>query len=393
MRKIGCSEADQALARLRPAVLLRKMRDVFWLSTALIGFTYIGYPMLLWLIARWRPRPVRKAPYEPTISIVMAARNEGRRLPQKLENLRRLEYPPHLVQVVVVSDGSQDDTEEVLRQCGSAVTAILLPASVGKASALNAGVATATGDLLVFMDVRQTVDPNALLELTANFADASVGAVSGELLLRSSAVPGADDAVGVYWKIEKAVRRLESRSGSVIGVTGALYAMRRSLFAELPAKLILDDVLIPMRIAQMGWRVIFEPKAVARDTIFAERGKEFGRKVRTLTGNYQVLQVAPWLLTPKNPLLLRFVSHKLLRLIVPFLLAISLISSFLAAGLFFKAMFWLQVAIYFAAMLGYRLPESKRFKVIAVATTFVMLNAAAAVALYNFVTGRDEVWT
>ena len=378
---------------MRPAKSLRNMRDVFWLSTALIAFTYVGYPMVLWVVARWRPRPVQRAAFQPTISIVMAARNEGLRLPQKLENIRQLEYPPHLVQVVVVSDGSQDNTEEVLRQRGADVTRIILPTSVGKALALNAAIATATGDILVFLDVRQTVEPDALRELTANFADAGVGAVSGELLLSDAAVPGAGDAVGVYWKIEKVVRRLESRSGSVIGVTGALYAVRRSLFTELPPQLILDDVLIPMRIAKLGWRVIFEPKAIARDTIFAESGKEFSRKVRTLTGNYQLLQVAPWLLTQRNPLLLRFISHKLLRLMVPFLLAVSLTSSLLAAGFLFKVMFWLQVAIYLAAVLGHNIPESKRFRVVAVATTFVMLNAAAAVALYNFLSGKDEVWT
>ena len=369
------------------------MRDVFWFSTALIVFTYIGYPMLLWISARWRPRPVDKAALLPTISIIMAARNEGHRLPQKLENLRHLDYPRHLVQVVVASDGSQDDTEEILRQAGTYVTPIILQTSVGKALALNAAVAAATGEILVFLDVRQSIDRDALRELTANFSDAGVGAVSGELLLTDPAARGAEDGVGLYWKIEKAVRRLESGSGSVVGVTGALYALRRSLFTELPAKLILDDVLIPMRVAKLGWRVIFEPKAIARDLIFKERGKEFNRKVRTLTGNYELFQVAPWLLTFRNPLLARFISHKMLRLMVPLFLTASLISSSLVAGVLYRVMFGLQTVFYLAAVLGHSYPESKRFRVVAVATTFVMLNAAAAAAFYHFVTGNDEVWT
>ena len=369
------------------------MRDAFWLSVALIAFTYIGYPMLLSVVARWRPEPVRKAEILPTISIVTAARNEGTRLRQKLENLRRLDYPRHLVQVVVVSDGSHDETEDVLQQYGAEVTSVILRESVGKALALNTAVAVATGDILVFVDVRQIVDPDAVRELIANFADVRVGAVSGELLLSDPSAVGASDAVGLYWKIEKAVRRLESRSGSVVGVTGALYAIRRSLFTELPPKLILDDVLVPMRIARMGWRVIFEPKAIARDLIFTERGKEFSRKVRTLTGNYQLFQVAPWLLTTSNPLLLRFMSHKMLRLAVPLFLAVTLASSWLAGGPFFRGVFWIQVAFYLAALFGYSVPKSKRFRVVAVATTFVMLNAAATVALYNFLSGKDEVWT
>ncbi len=369
------------------------MRDVFWLSTALIVFTYVGYPLLLAVLARWRPRPIQKVPLLTTVSIIMAARNEGHRLSQKLDNIRHLNYPSHLVQVIVASDGSQDDTEKILRQHGTGITPIILAASVGKALALNAAVALATGEILVFLDVRQSIDSNALQELTANFADPSVGAVSGELLLTDPEAPGAGDGVGLYWKIEKAVRRLESRSGSVVGVTGALYALRRSLFTELPAKLILDDVLVPMRVTKLGWRVVFESKAIARDRIFKERGKEFSRKVRTLTGNYQLFQVAPWLLTYGNPLLARFFSHKVLRLMVPLFLTASLLSSLLAAGVLFKVMFVLQVAFYLAAVLGHMIPESKRFRVVAVAMTFVMLNAAAAAALYNFLSGNDEVWT
>ncbi len=371
---------------------LRNMRDVFWLSAALIAFTYVGYPALLSLIARWRPKPVHKADLLPTISIVTAARNEAVRLPQKLENLQQLDYPRHLVQVVVASDGSTDETEEILRQYGEGVTAVILQESAGKAVALNAAVAAATGDILVFVDIRQTVDPDAVRALIRNFADASVGAASGELLLSDSSTPGAGGAVGLYWKIEKAVRRLESESGSVVGVTGALYAIRRSLYKELPPKLILDDVLVPMRIAKMGWRVIFEPRAIARDVVFSERGKEFSRKVRTLTGNYQLLQIAPWLLSADNPLLLRFISHKLLRLLVPLFLAVALASSLLIPRPFFRVIFALQVTFYLAALSGYSIPESKRFKVVAVATTFVMLNAAATVALYNFLSGKDEVW-
>ena len=375
------------------AAALRKMRDVFWLAATLIAFTYVGYPLLLSVIARWRPKPIYRAETLPTVSIVMAARREGLRLRRKLENLQALDYPRHLVQVVVVSDGFHDETEEILRQHEADVTPIFLQDAVGKALALNAAVTVATGDVLVFVDVRQMIDPNALRELTANFADPGVGAVSGELLLSDPASVGAGDGVGLYWKIEKAVRQLESRSGSVIGVTGAIYAIRRSLYTELPPRLILDDVLVPMRIAKLGWRVIFEPRAIARDTVFPERGKEFKRKVRTLTGNYQLLQLAPWILSYKNPLLLRFISHKMLRLTVPLLLAAVFISSLLATGRFFEVISALQVVFYTAAFVGYSIPGSKRFRMVGVATTFVMLNAAAAVALYNFLSGKDEVWT
>ena len=368
------------------------MRYVFWFSLVLIAYAYVGYPLLLLAVARFAGQSVRKEERFPTVSVVMAARNEATRLQQKLENLRQMDYPQQLVQIVVASDGSRDDTVAILREQGDAVTAVVLEENVGKALALNAAVMKATGEILLFLDVRQSVDRSALRELTANFADQRVGAVSGELLLRDATGAPAADALGLYWKIEKMVRRLESVSGSVVGVTGAIYAMRRELFTDLPSGLILDDVLVPMRVAKAGHRVIFEPNAIARDIISLEKGKEFGRKVRTLTGNYQLLQLAPWILSWKDPLLLRFVSHKLMRLLVPVLLVLCFISCLLAQGMMYKGLFLAQVGLYLLATLGSVLPPSKRFRLVAVATTFVMLNAAAAVALYNFVAGKDEVW-
>ena len=368
------------------------MREAFWFSLALITYAYAGYPLLLFVLARVRPRPISKSEAYPSVSIIMAARNEGLRLPQKLENLRRLDYPRHLLQIVIASDGSHDETDVILRQQGEQLTTVFLPERVGKALALSAAVKKATGEVLVFLDVRQTVDASAIRELVANLHDLRVGAVSGELLLQDSEGAPSADAIGLYWRIEKTVRRLESISGSVVGVTGAIYATRRELFVDLPPGLLLDDVLVPMRIAKAGKRVIFEPKAIAYDAVFSERGREFSRKVRTLTGNYQLLKLAPWILSRRNPLFFRFVSHKLIRLLVPVFLLCCLVSSLCAGGVFFRIVFCAQVALYSLALLGNLRPPYKRFRVIAVATTFVTLNAAAAVALYNFLLGKDEVW-
>jgi cellulose synthase/poly-beta-1,6-N-acetylglucosamine synthase-like glycosyltransferase len=175
-------------------------------------------------------------------------------------------------------------------------------------------------------------------------------------------------------------------------VTGAIYAMRRELFAEIPAGTILDDVFVPMQVVRAGKRVIFQPSAIARDRIFAEPGKEFARKVRTLTGNYQLVQLAPWLLSARNPILFRFISHKLLRLVVPLCLAGMLVSAAAAPGEGYRVLFWLQVVFYAAAAIGALLPATKRLKPVAIANTFVMLNAAAVVAFYNFATRREGVW-
>ncbi len=387
------------------------MQPLFWIALALVAYAYAGYPLLLSLLPRLRPRSLAPNTLDtstlPTVSIVIAARNEEQNLPRKLANLADLTYPAHLLEIVVVSDGSTDRTAAILETHAAAVpmprlVPVLLPASGGKALALNAAVAHASGDLLVFLDVRQTVDPRAVSALVDNFVDPAVGAVSGELHLHDAEKSG--DALGLYWRIETLVRRLESATGSVVGVTGAIYAIRRELFSPLPAGLILDDVLVPMQVARSGHRVLFEPRALASDRIFPERGKEFSRKVRTLTGNYQLLQLAPWLLVPSsvssksrsntgNPLLFRFISHKLLRLAIPALLLVLLLTSAFAGGWFFHTVFALQVVFYLLAAAGSLLPLTKRLKPVGIAHTFVLLNAAAAVALYNFLTGRDHVWT
>jgi cellulose synthase/poly-beta-1,6-N-acetylglucosamine synthase-like glycosyltransferase len=359
---------------------------VFFLALALIFYAYVGYWLLLRLTAGRKPVVVSELTPLPTVSIVIAARNEGRNLPRKLENIHALDYPQDLLQIIVVSDGSTDNTAEELARHPE-VHAILLPQSGGKALALNEAVRHATGDLLFFMDARQMMDSDALRRLVAPFSDATVGAVSGELLLESD----GGDALGLYWKIEKSVRRLESESGSVVGVTGAIYMLRRSLAQPLPAGLILDDVLVPMQAVRQGKRVLFQPAAVARDRVFTEPGKEFQRKVRTLTGNLQLVQLAPWLLSPANPILFRFISHKLLRLAVPFLLILMLVASGISNGPLMRLLFWVQLLFFGLALIGTVAPSSRRWRPVAIPATFVMLNAAAAVAFYKFF-ARKSVW-
>jgi len=368
------------------------MKVLFWLCFALVGYAYVGYPIWLWLFVRLRKRPILRQRIFPTVSIVIAARNEEANLPAKLEGLRHLDYPDDRLQAIIASDGSTDRTAEILRAQGTRIVPVILNESNGKACALNEAVKFATGEILVFLDARQSVEQDVVSELVSCFADPDIGAVSGELLLEAASNASSSDALGIYWKIEKAVRKFESASGSVVGVTGAIYAIRRELYTEIPAGTILDDVFVPMNVARMGRRVVFQSSAIARDRLFSEKGKEFSRKVRTLTGNYQLLRVAPWLLSPANPLLFRFISHKLLRLLVPLLLLLMLIASAVATGPFYRIIFWLQVLFYVSAALGTLIPDAKRFKPVGIASTFVMLNAAAALAFYNFAAGRKKVW-
>lgn len=377
------------LPRTSPGAL---MKIAFWFCLAMSAYAYIGYPIFLYLLPQRRLQP-RTLPHPlPSISIIMAARNEETNLLRKLENLHHTDYPRDKLQIVIASDASTDRTPQILLDHASSLTPIILQTSTGKAGALNAAVRAATGDILVFLDVRQIVEPRAIAELIRPFSDPSVGAVSGELLLEQDPGATASEGLGIYWQIEKLIRKLESRTGSVVGVTGAIYALRRPLYVEVPAWTLLDDVFIPMHAVRAGYRVLFQPSAIARDRLFVEKGREFSRKVRTLTGNYQLLRLAPWLLSGSNPLLFRFISHKLLRLIVPLWLAIMLVTSALAHGAFYKAIFAAQLCFYALALCGFASAKARALKPIGIASTFVLLNTAAVFAFYNFVAGKDRVW-
>jgi biofilm PGA synthesis N-glycosyltransferase PgaC len=371
------------------------MTWVFWLAAAVIAYAYIGYVGWLWLRAQWRPWPVRRGRVEPLVSVVMVVRNEEVVLAQKLRNLLELDYPEQNFQIVVVSDGSTDGTESILREQARnpQVHVMLNQLAGGKASGLNSALSVAQGDIVVFTDARQEIEAGAIRLLMENFADPEVGAVSGELMLGDPANGETGRGMGLYWQIEKRVRELEAAAGSVVGATGALYAVRRELVVEVPAETILDDVFIPMNVARQRFRVVFDERARAWDRPDLGLHREFRRKVRTLTGNYQLLQLAPWLLRKENPLRFEFISHKLIRLVVPFALVVALAASGFLPGPFYRAAFWIQLGFYGLSVLGWtRWNLGPVSRLSEAAYTFVALNAAALVAFANFVTGRKTIW-
>ena len=364
------------------------MQIAFWLSIFVILYTYVGYPLVMWMRSLAR-KPIKSDPYEPRVSIVIAARNEASNLPGKLKNIGAFHYPLGKVEVVVASDGSTDGTNDILQQSHSVtVIPVFLPRSVGKPGALNAGVQQARGEVVLFLDARQTVAPDALRYLVRNFADPNIGAASGELLITESGESVASAGVGLYWRIEKKIRQMESAVGSVVGATGAIYAVRRELIPVLPESTLLDDVFIPMAVVRAGKRVIFEPEAQAWDKAESSLTKEFRRKVRTLTGNYQLVRLAPWLLSKENPLLFEFISHKLCRLVVPFALIVSFVTCLLLPGQFFRSLGVIQVTLYLSGVLGLFV----NIRILSAVSSFLILNAAAAVAFFNAFTGRVEVW-
>jgi biofilm PGA synthesis N-glycosyltransferase PgaC len=370
------------------------MKLLFWSSASLIIFAYAGYPICMYFRARFWPRPVRRADIFPRVTIVLAVHNEEKSLPGKLVNLAALDYPADRLEIVVVSDGSTDETNNIVSAWqNSGRRAVILPEHRGKANSLNRGMAEAQGEIICFTDARQRVASDSLKNLVANFADPSVGCASGELFLCGDHKTASSDGVGLYWRLEKNIRNWEGRAGSTVGATGAFYAVRKDLVLPLPQGTILDDVYIPLQVVRQGSRVVFDPKALAWDDFSPSPKQEFRRKVRTLAGNYQLLQLAPWVLTSANPLRLQLICHRLLRLLVPFALLGVLVSTlWLRHGMYELALV-LQIILYTLAVLtALRAKLGVLTRLSNISLTFIMLNMAAAVALVSFITGRKTLW-
>lgn len=280
-----------------------------------VALTLIGYPAYLAIKARFKPRPVHASPYLGSVSVILTARNEGPRIAHKMKEILAQRGSHTLLQLIVASDGSTDDTLMQARTVEDPRVAILdLPAR-GKSSAIASAIAYAKGDIVVFSDTRQRIGEETFTALLAPLSDASVCVSSCALALPTSR------SAGLYWRYERALRIHESRTGSVVGATGALYAVRRShLHAPSPGCL-LDDVSIPMDAALQGGRVVIAEDALVHD-VEADAAHEQARKIRTISGTFQLLAMRPHYLHPtKNPLFARFVMHKLARLALPLSLA------------------------------------------------------------------------
>ena len=372
---------------------------LFWISAAIVWYVYLGYPCLVALWARVVDRRPQRAAFAegqwPAISIIVAARNEAPRLPARVRNLLDQAYPG-ACEILIVSDGSTDDPRGALETFAAAVRVIDVPRG-GKPLALNAGVGASTGEILVFADARQHFAPGALTALVANFADGSVGGATGELVLDCEQDLDRDNTVsegiGLYWRYEKALRRHESRVWSMLGATGAIYALRRSCWAPLPAGTLLDDVLAPMRAVLHGCRIVFDEQAIAYDRASADASAEGRRKTRTLAGNYQILFQEPRLLLPfANPVWLQYLSHKVGRLLVPWALIVLFVATLAlarAAHPLAAALLALQ-GIFYGLAIGGAIFDARE-RLARVAFTFVMMNVSAVAGLAALRRGR-EVW-
>jgi cellulose synthase/poly-beta-1,6-N-acetylglucosamine synthase-like glycosyltransferase len=333
------------------------------------------------------------------MTILIAAHNEERHITDKIENCLALDYPPARLDILVVSDGSTDRTtalvEEYAARFSHRVKLVALPVRGGKAQALNSGAVRASGEILLLADVRQRFDLQVARALAQNFADPEVGAVSGELLLCEDGAAGHPKGLGLYWRYEKALRLAESRCGSTMGYSGAISAIRRSLFTPLPEDTLVDDLITPLQVVARGYRVVVEPTAHAFDRMSTTPGHEFARKVRTLAGVTQTFLRLPRLVGTLGPRAQwQFWSHKVMRLIVPYALVAALLASTLLDGPFYQTALAVQVVMYGLGVMGMVSGEYRGWRRLTSAPcAFLMLNVAAVTGVFRYLAGRRlDLW-
>jgi poly-beta-1,6-N-acetyl-D-glucosamine synthase len=371
------------------------VKIVFLLSLFGILYTYLGYPLAMWSLARVCSRKRTVAGISPSVSIVLAVHNGMELLQAKIQHLLDLDYT-EIKEIIIVSDGSSDGTAEYLQKLHSPrIRTVVIAEHGGKAVAVNAGAALATSEVLLFVDVRPEIAPGAIQRLVNNFADPTVGCVAGNLVLKQAGHDAASEAVGgLYWRYEQWIRTCEAAFDSPVGVCGCFYAIRRILFTSMPTGLILDDMFQPLSIIRQGYRSVLDENAFVFDMLPKRVEGEFHRKVRTLAGNFQLYKMAPWTLTFRNRVVFQLISHKLMRLVVPYLFVLLFISS--AALSPDSIVFAIIAALQF---LGWALAlGSLRFRIaglqslLAPAGALLILNFAAIMGLYRFLFTRGPLW-
>ncbi len=367
------------------------MTILFWALLTLVVYAYLGYPLVLWVLAKAAGRRVRKGKIEPAVSIIIAARNEADKIRAKIENTLTLDYPPSLLDVIVASDASDDGTDNVVGEYKRrGIRLVRAPHRGGKEFAQGLAVSAAIGEILVFTDAATLLEADAISRLVENFADPTVGAVSTEdLLVDASGVPTGE---GLYVKYEMWVRRLESRFYSLVGLSGSCFAIRRELCSEWSPTLA-SDFLGAIRSARRGYRSVVDPSVRGRFPAVVSARLETKRKIRTFLRGINVLMANLDMMNPftHGRFAFQLASHKLLRFIVPFLLLSILATSGLVMGRQpFFVLFWVQVGFYTVGTVGGIVPVFQRNRIVRIAHYFTMVQLAMIVAWARYVRGHQQ---
>lgn len=371
-----------------------------WLAIALVIYAYIGFPVLL-MMRGVLARPIRKSPTTPSITLVIIAHNEQDVIADKLQNAITQNYPQDKLEVLVGSDGSADRTNEIVNQFSDERVRLIACDRQGKIGTLNETVAHAQGQILVFSDANSMYAPDSLQAIASCFSDPTVGGVAGDQVYTTDKGNAGSLGERLFWNFDRFLKRMQSRSGSVTSSTGAIHAVRRELFETVPSG-VCDDFLISTRVVAKGYRLVFEPNAIAYEEVASSDKAEFRRKSRIIARGIRGLWVMKTLLNPFAYGFYSFqlASHKLLRWSVIFLLPVILLLNIacVGQGVVYQVLLGLQLAFYLLALIGIMLRNTPIFrnklaKVMAVPYFFCMANFSALSGWYQFIAGqRVDIW-
>jgi len=363
-------------------------------GTALALYIMVGYPLLLaFFPRRTAPGIAKNRDFQTSVSVLLAVHNGAAFLTRKLECLLALDYPKELLQILVISDGSTDGTDEIAESFADRGVTLLKVPRGGKSAALNAGLRQARGEILFFTDVRQELAKDSLSQLVANFADPTVGAVTGELRILDPDRSGEQADMELYWRYELWARGRHSSIDSIFSVTGCIYAMRRSLAEPLRPNTLTDDASFSLQAFFRGYRVVFDPSAIAVDYPTAEGG-EFRRKLRTLAGLWQLHVQQPRLFLRANRMRFHFLSYKFSRLMLPWAVLLIWGSTLALPESSFRTFLLVdEFALLVLALLDLVVPKGFPLKrITSPARTFLAMNAAALLALWFLFASPEKVW-
>jgi cellulose synthase/poly-beta-1,6-N-acetylglucosamine synthase-like glycosyltransferase len=366
---------------------------LFVVTVALSLYILVGYPLMLRSWKKFRPPIQKDESFQTTVSVVLAVYNGEAFIARRLDNLLSLDYPTHLLDIVVASDGSTDDTDRIVQSYADRNIRLVRLPHTGKAAALNAALEHARGELLLFVDVRQTFDAQALRHLIANFADPTVGGVSGELRFVHSDRVGEAADIDLYWRYEIWARQQHSMIDSMFSTTGCIYALRRSLAQPIPIDTLVDDGMIPLQAFFRGYRVVIDTDAIAFDYGIV-KGGEFRRKLRTLGGVWQIWVRMPQLFTSANRMRMHFLPHKFGRLALPWLILIGICEAFALPDTPARTfMLFVALAVLAVAAIDPMLPKTFFLRRISSpARSFVVLNAASLLSILVFIVPPEKLW-
>lgn len=369
------------------------IQTIFWLMLAALFYVYLGYPLVVYFVSLLKPRKIKRAAFEPNVSVIITAYNEERAIRAKLENTLVIDYPPEKLEIIVASDCSNDQTDDIVREF--AVRGVKLYRQTerhGKTSAQNFAVEKAEGEIILFSDATTAYQPDVLRAMLPNFADEKIGCVAGKLIYIDPSESSVGRGAKSYWNYETFLKESESRACSLIGTSGCLYSVRRAAYREMYAEAC-SDFLIATIVFRQGLRTIYEPQAVCTEETNQFSDREMRMRVRVISQTFTDLWRSRDMLNPLKSgfYAVELFSHKILRYAVPLFLILLFLSSFFLAfdSPFFEIVIALQLAFYATALAGWGLEKSgKKSKILAMPLYFVLANLASLIGFYKFLRGE-----